>query len=145
MRKRVPRSVLAALRNVPLFSNCTNRQLRTLAGLGTSVAIEEGRELTVAGAPGAEWFVVISGRASCRVGGRKLASFGPGDFFGELSLIDGSARSASVVAETPMQLLDFDRGEFGQLLEVAPSVVRTMLTSIAARLRATDEAIAGIV
>ena len=51
----------------------------------------------------------------------------------------------SVVAETPMQLLDFDRGEFGQLLEVAPSVVRTMLTSIAARLRATDEAIAGIV
>ena len=68
MRKRVPRSVLAALRSVPLFSNCTNRQLRTLAGLGTSVAIEEGRELTVAGAPGAGvvrghlWKSKLSGR-----------------------------------------------------------------------------------
>ncbi len=142
MRKRIPRSVLAELRNVPLFSECTNRQLRRLAALGTQVPIEVGQEVTVAEAPGAEWFVVLSGKASCRVRGSQVASFGPGDFFGELSLIDGSARSASVVAETPMQLLDFNRAEFGRLLEVAPSVARKMLTAMAARMRATDTAIA---
>jgi CRP/FNR family transcriptional regulator, cyclic AMP receptor protein len=141
MRKRVPRSVLAGLRNVPLFSKCTNRQLKRLAALGTPIPIEAGREVTVAGEPGAEWFVVVSGQASCRVRGREVATFGPGDFFGELSLIDGSARSASVVAETPMQLLDFNRSEFGRLLEVAPSVVRTMLITMAARMRATNAAI----
>lgn len=142
MRKRVAKSVLARLRDVPLFSKCTDRQLKRLAGLGTPVPIEAGHEVTVAGRPGSEWFVVVSGRASCRVGGREVATFGPGDFFGELSLIDGSARSASVVAETPMQLLDFNRGEFRRLLEVAPSVVRVMLTTLAAPMRATDAAIA---
>lgn len=142
MRKQVPRNVLAGLRNVPLFSKCTNRQLKRLATLGTPVPIEAGREVTVAGEPGSEWFVVVSGKASCRVRGREVATFGPGDFFGELSLIDGSARSASVVAETPMRLLDFNRGEFGTLLEVAPSVAQRMLTTMAARMRATNAAIA---
>ena len=142
MRKRVPRSVLAGLRNLPLFSKCTNRQLKRLAALGTPVPIEAGREVTVAGEPGSEWFVVVSGTASCRVRGGEVATFGPGDFFGELSLIDGSTRSASVVADTPMRLLDFNRGEFGTLLEVAPSVALMMLTAMAARMRATDAAIA---
>ena len=141
MRNRVPRSVLTGLRNLPLFSKFTNRQLKELAGLGTLVPVEAGREVTVVGKPGSEWFVVVSGQASCRVGGCEVATFGPGDFFGELSLIDGCARSASVVAETPMRLLDFNRGEFGRLLEVAPSLARTMLTTMAARMRATDAAI----
>ncbi|MGH9079519.1 MAG: cyclic nucleotide-binding domain-containing protein [Acidimicrobiales bacterium] len=142
MRNRIPRNVLAGLRSMPLFSECTNRQLRRLATLGTQVRVEAGQEVTVTEAPGAEWFVVLSGKAICRVRGSEVASFGPGDFFGELSLIDGSARSASVVAETPMQLLDLNRAEFACLLEVAPSVARKMLTAMAARMRATDAAIA---
>jgi CRP-like cAMP-binding protein len=71
-----------------------------------------------------------------------VASFGPGDFFGELSLIDGGSRSASVVAVTPMEVLDFDRREFGRLLEVAPSAVRAVFTTMAARMRATDAVVA---
>lgn len=142
MKKRVPRQVLARLQGVPLFSECTKRQIAQVAALGTPVDVGPGREVTVTGAPGAEWFVVLSGRASCCVGGREVASFGPGDFFGELSLIDGSSRSATVVAETPMQMLDFDRSEFRRLLEVAPSVVRAVFATMAARLRATDAAIA---
>jgi len=144
MRERVPRSVLDWLRAVPLFAKCSNRQLKTLAALGTPVPIEAGQEVTVAGKPGSEWFVVVSGRAICQVGGREVACFGPGDFFGELSLIDGSARSASVVAETPMQLLDFNRGEFRRVLDVAPTVARMMLNTMAARMRFTDAAIAGV-
>lgn len=136
--KRVPRKVAAQLRDVGLFSDCTNRQLRRLASIGTPVSVAEGQEVTAAGAAGAECLVVLSGRASCRVGGRAVAAFGPGDFFGEVSLIDGGARSASVVAETPMELLDLDRREFGQLLEVSPSVVRKMLSTMAARLREAD-------
>lgn len=138
MRKRMPRSVLARLRRVPLFAGCTNRQLRKIAGLGTPVHVGAGREVTVAGTPGAEWFVVISGQASCRVLDSEVATFGPGDFFGEVSLIDGGTRSALVIAETPMELLDFDRSEFGQLLDVAPSVVRKMLHTLASRLREAD-------
>ena len=144
MRTRIPRNVVGGLRKVPLFSNCTNRQLKAVATLGTPVPIESGRKVTETGRPGAEWFVVLSGRASCQVQGHELASFGPGDFFGELSLIDGGARSASVVAETPMQLLDFDRSEFGRLLEVAPSVVRKMLSAMAGRLREADAAVARV-
>ncbi|MGH9092054.1 MAG: cyclic nucleotide-binding domain-containing protein, partial [Acidimicrobiales bacterium] len=95
MNRRIPRSVLAELRKVPLFSNCTHGQLKEIAALGTPVRVDTGRELTVAGAPGAEWFVVLSGRASCHVLDREVATFGPGDFFGEMSVIDGGTRSAS--------------------------------------------------
>jgi CRP/FNR family cyclic AMP-dependent transcriptional regulator len=135
---RVPRSVLAQLRKVPLFSTCTRRQLKEIAALGTSVPVRAGQEVTVVGEPGAEWFVVLSGQASCRVSDREVATFGPGEFFGEVALVDGGTRSASVIAETPMQLLDFDRREFGRLLDVAPSVVRKMLDSLAGRLREAD-------
>jgi CRP-like cAMP-binding protein len=71
-----------------------------------------------------------------------VATFGPGDFFGELSLIDGGSRTASVVTETPMQVLNLNRGEFCELLEAAPPVARTMLGALAARLRAADALIA---
>ena len=141
MRKRIPRSVLTGLKKIPLFSACTSRQLREIAALGTPVPVDAGREVTVAGEPGAECFVILSGRASCRVLDREVASFGPGDFFGELSLMDGATRSASVIAETPMQLLDFDRREFARLLDVAPSVVQKMLSTVAARLRTADSVI----
>lgn len=145
MRKRVPRKTLAELRKVPLFSRCTDRQLEEVASLGTQVSIGAGRALTVAGRPGAECFVVLSGRATCRVRGRDIAAFGPGDFFGELSLLDGGARSASVVADTPMQVLDLNRSEFGRLLDLAPSVTQRMLTTLAARLRAADAVIDQVV
>ena len=142
MKRRVPREVLAQLRDVSLFSNCTNKQLQRVAGLGTQSSVREGRSVTVSGAPGSECFIVLSGRASCRVSGRTVATFGPGDIFGELSLIDGGSRTASVVAEAPMQVLALSRGEFGQLLEVAPSIARAMLGTLAVRLRAADALIA---
>lgn len=94
--------------------------------------------------PGIEWFVIVSGPASCRVRGRTVASFGPEDFFSELSLIDGGTLSASVDAETEMQLLDLDRHEFRRLLEVALSMAAKLLATMAARLRATDLAISQV-
>jgi CRP/FNR family cyclic AMP-dependent transcriptional regulator len=142
MRNRIAKDVRADLRNVPLFSSCTDRELKEVSSLGTPTPIRAGRKITVAGARGAEWFVVLSGRASCQVQGREVATFGPGDFFGELSLIDNGTRSASVIAETPMRLLDFDRREFDRLLDVAPSVARKMLSTMAVRLRAADSVIA---
>jgi len=84
MRERVPRNVLSEPRSVPLFSDYTNRQIQAVASLGAPVTIAAGRDLTVAGARGAEWLVVLSGRASCRVRGRAIASFGAGDCFGEM-------------------------------------------------------------
>lgn len=143
--RRIPRRVLAELRKVSLFSGCTTRELKEIASLGTPVQIEAGRELTVAGSPGSECFIVLSGRASCRVRDREVATFGPGDLFGELSLIDGGARSASVVAVTPMKVLDLNRREFERLLEVAPSVTRRMLTDLAVRLRTTDVVLGDLV
>jgi CRP-like cAMP-binding protein len=142
MWRRFPRKILVDLRSVPLFSSCTDRQLKQVATLGTPIPMGAGREITVAGAPGVEWFVVLSGRASCRVEGREVATFRPGDFFGELSLIDKGPRSASVIAETPMRLLNFDQREFERLLDVAPSVTRKMLTTMTNRLRAADAVIA---
>jgi CRP-like cAMP-binding protein len=129
---------LTELRRIPVFSDCSTRELKKVASLGTLIRVETGRELTVAGAPGLEWFVVLSGQASCRVPSLEVATFGPGDSFGELSLLDGGVRSASVVAETPMKVLAFNRSEFACLLEVAPSVTRRVLTALAIRLRAAD-------
>ena len=94
--------------------------------------------LTTKGAIGQEFFLVLSGVASCRLGKRQVDRFTTGDYFGELALLHGSKRTADVVAETPMKLLALDRREFKSMLMTTPSIGVKMLDRLAGRLADAD-------
>jgi CRP/FNR family transcriptional regulator, cyclic AMP receptor protein len=138
MRSRIPREQIELLHEVPLFSNCTQSELRAIAQLGTPVAAEEGAYLTQIGQPGREFFLVLEGTASCLVRNKEVRRFTPGNYFGELALLHGGLRTADVVAETPMDLLVFDAREFRSMLMTTPSIGVKMLARLAERLTDVD-------
>ena len=76
------------LSNVSLFHECNAKELAKIAALADEIEVEKGTVLTKEGSPGRECFVVSKGRATAKLRGRKLASYGPGDVFGEMSLLD---------------------------------------------------------
>jgi CRP-like cAMP-binding protein len=136
MARGVPRQVLEMLAEVPLFSACSKAELRRIVGLGTSLSVAPGAVLTKQGAVGREFFLVTSGTARCYIDGKQVARFGPGDFFGEMALLDQAPRTATIVADDSMDLLVLDAREFDSLLDDAPSITRKLLKALAARQRA---------
>jgi CRP-like cAMP-binding protein len=102
------------------------------------VSVEKGRVLTTKGAVGAEFFLVLSGVASCWLGKRQVDQFTTGGYFGELALLHGGIRTADVVAETPMELLVLDRREFQAILMTTPHIGVKMLDRLADRLADAD-------
>jgi CRP/FNR family transcriptional regulator, cyclic AMP receptor protein len=138
MRSRIPREQIELLHEVPLFSNCSQHELRAIAQLGTPVGAEVGAYLTENGQPGREFFLVLEGTASCRVGKKEVRRFTPGNYFGELALLHGGKRTADVVATTPMELLVLDAREFRSMLMTTPSIGIKMLAGLAERLTDAD-------
>jgi CRP/FNR family transcriptional regulator, cyclic AMP receptor protein len=134
-------AVLDTVRSIPLFSGCNTRELREVARLGTPVRVAAGTTLAEQGTSGRELLIVLSGTATCRAKGKRLARFGPGDFFGEISLIDRGPRSATVVADSDMQLLALDSREFRRLVLTSPSIAWKILETMAGRLRVADNAL----
>jgi CRP-like cAMP-binding protein len=135
---RIPSKQIELLAKVPLFSACSKNELRAIAGLGTPHHAEEGVVLTHQGKPGREFFLVVDGRASCRVNKKEVKKFRAGDYFGELALLHGGLRMADVVAVTPMELLVFDAREFRSILMTTPSIGIKMLANLAERLEAAS-------
>jgi CRP/FNR family transcriptional regulator, cyclic AMP receptor protein len=129
------------LRDIALFSGCTDKQLERIAGLTTEHWVPARREMTVAGEDGREFFVVVRGTATVRRDGVVLGTVGPGSFFGELSLLDGAPRSATVVADTDMILLVMSRTEFRSPYFLIPPVMERMLAELGRRLRHAGEAL----
>lgn len=123
---------------VPLFSTCSDKELRAVASIGTPVRVEEGRTLVREGARGLEFFLIRSGGATCTIGGKTVARYGPGDFFGDMSLLDQGPRTATVTTTEPTEVLVVDAREFGGILADAPSITRKMLVTLARRLRETE-------
>jgi CRP/FNR family transcriptional regulator, cyclic AMP receptor protein len=139
VRSRIPKQQLDLLKKVPLFSACSQGELRSIAQLGTPVGAEEGAVLIEDGQPGHEFFLVLDGVASCRVGKKEVRRFRKGEYFGELALLHGGRRTADVVAASPMELLVFSAREFRSLLLTTPSIGVKMLDRLAARLTEADE------
>ena len=138
MRHRIPKSQVDLLKAVPLFSGCSQSELRSIAQLCTPVSIEQGMLLTAKGSVGREFFLVLSGIASCRLGKREVAEFTRGGYFGELALLQGGIRTADVVAETDMELLVLDAREFKSMLATTPAISLKMLARLAERLADAD-------
>ncbi len=126
-------SVEDRLAEVPLFSGLSKKHVRALAGLVTPVSVKAGREFMREGEIGQEFFVVISGEARILHGGEVIAVRGPGDFFGEIALLLDRPRTASVVAQTDMELEVIARRDFKVFLSDHPEMQEPLLTAAARR------------
>lgn len=129
------RASLEYLGSVPLFSGLSKRDLRKVAEAAEEVTVEEGETLVDQGRPGDELFVVLQGKAVVRRNNRKVSDLGPGEYFGELALLDRLPRAASVISTTAMTLLVLERSRFASVLEEVPGMASTLLASMAGRLR----------
>ena len=127
------------LSKIWLFSTSSARDLRTIRRALEEVTVPPGRILCEQGTIGREFFLIVSGEASVRRNGRKIATLGPGQYFGELALLDRRPRSATVASETDMNLLVLGQRQFNGVLDAVPALSRKMLAAMATRLREADE------
>jgi CRP/FNR family transcriptional regulator, cyclic AMP receptor protein len=131
-------SYLNHLAEVPLFRACSTKDLKFIARAATEVEVSAGKELVREGVPGHEFFLIVSGKADVSRNKRKVAKLGPGQYFGELALLDRGPRNATVTASEPMTVLILGQREFTGVLDEVPGLARKLLTSMAARLRDAD-------
>ncbi|HMK99509.1 MAG TPA: cyclic nucleotide-binding domain-containing protein [Acidimicrobiales bacterium] len=126
------------LASMAMFSACSRRELGQVAAVAVQGELPEGAVLTRQGQKGGLAYVIGQGEAEVVRDGRRLASLGPGDVVGELSLIDGEPRSATVRALTPLQVLEINADDLRRLLRKAPGVRRKLLEALSERLRKAD-------
>ena len=126
-------SIDSTLAKIPLFKECTKKELQAVSRLVTPVSVKAGKVLTKEGDPGREFMIIASGTATVRRKGRKITTLGPGDFFGELALLAGVPRTATVIAESDMVVEALNRAEFATLLDESPSIARKVLSAVAKR------------
>jgi CRP/FNR family transcriptional regulator, cyclic AMP receptor protein len=127
------------LEHVWLFSGCSRVELRKITKVHEKVVVPSDTLLVEQGEAGLLFFVVLVGTASVVRDGRSVSSLGPGDYFGELALLDSGPRSASVTSETEMTLLVIRQRHFQRLLQTSPTLTRRLLGAMVGRLRAVDE------
>jgi len=134
----VARAPVDALRQVPLFEGLDEPELTRLADRFQERSFPEGATVVEEGATGTSFFVIGSGNASVSVGGELRTSLGPGDYFGEMAIVDDGVRSASVTAATDLQSYFLTPWEFRPFLEEHPDVALKLLGTLARRLRAAQ-------
>jgi CRP/FNR family transcriptional regulator/CRP/FNR family cyclic AMP-dependent transcriptional regulator len=128
------------LQRVPLFSGFEEAELRRVAELSRIVEVPAGSEVTQMGAPGDSFFIIVDGTVSVRTPVGATAELPPGEFFGEMSLIDGEPRSATLTGKTDLRLLVVDRIHFWRLLEETPDLMRRILALLSRRVRRLEQA-----
>jgi CRP/FNR family transcriptional regulator, cyclic AMP receptor protein len=132
---------ITRLAEVPLLEGCSRNQLKAVAKITEVREAPAGTVLTRKGEPGDEFFLILDGRARVDVSSRKRSFVQPYDFFGEMSLLDGGPRSATVTAETAIRLLVIRRRDFARLLGEVPELTRSILAVLSRRLRQTEQAL----
>jgi len=129
------KEVVTRLGKVPLFSGCSQRDLQTIARVVKDIDHDDGTVIAREGEPGIGLFVIADGTAEVTIGGAKKASLGPGDFFGEIALLDGGPRTATVTATSDVKLLGLTEWVFRGLMEEHPTIAVKTLQAMAGRLR----------
>lgn len=123
------------LRAVPLFSGLKDSDLDRILEIGKEVRHSAGQPVVEERSGGVGFHLLLEGAASVSVGGKEVSTAGPGDYFGEMSVIDGQPRSASVVAKTDVTTLSILAWDFTALLEQRPELYRALVVELCARLR----------
>jgi CRP/FNR family cyclic AMP-dependent transcriptional regulator len=131
----VARASAEMLKRVPLFSDLDDRELKQIADSMHERRFGSGDTVTQEGAGGAGFFVVESGQASVTVDGAPRGSIGPGDYFGEIALLTGSDRTATIVADTDMLCYGMTPWDFRPLVESNSAIAWKLLTAMAEKLR----------
>jgi CRP-like cAMP-binding protein len=129
------------LGKAPIFSGLTERQLRSLAKTAKVVSYPANARVVKEGEPGIGLYILLSGQAEVRQGDRTLARLGPGQFFGEMTLLDEQPRSADVIAVQPSECAVLSRWEFWGFAKGEPDVLQGVLRETARRLRETNRAL----
>jgi CRP/FNR family transcriptional regulator, cyclic AMP receptor protein len=133
-----------ALAQVPLFAGMPSRFLKRLAEKMDEQRFMEGATIVREGEPGDTFYVIVEGEAKVKdSNGRTLSGLIPGDFFGEISLMDGGPRTATVVAATNLTALALSRKDFGTLLQSEPKVTVGLLKHAATLLRRLERPASG--
>jgi len=122
------------IKRVPLFGALSKRELDEVAGIADELAMDAGSELTHEGAAGHEFLVLVEGTADVRRKGRKVNTLGSGDFLGEIALITGVPRTATVTTTAPARMLVITARDFRSLLRRTPSIQLKVLEALASRL-----------
>jgi CRP/FNR family cyclic AMP-dependent transcriptional regulator len=131
-------AVVQALQQTDLFSSLGKKALNHIASQARVVDHETGKEITEEGGGAAGFHLIQSGTASVTVAGNAKPPLGPGDYFGEISLIDGLPRSATVTATSPMRTISLVSWAFRPILDKEPEVSKALLKVMCARLRARE-------
>jgi CRP/FNR family transcriptional regulator, cyclic AMP receptor protein len=126
------------LRNVPLFSACSKKELRRIAALADELEFREGKILTRQGGPGREMFILLDGTVKVERNGVQVNALGPGDFLGEGALVLGKPRNATITATAPLRALVISDVNFKQLLGEDPSISTKVHETLAARAPADE-------
>lgn len=122
-----------ALKQIPLFEGLSRKELTDLARMTEDVEVPDGKVLCKEGEIGREFFVIIDGEAVVTRRGRRVATSGRGDFFGEISLLESGPRMATVTAKTPLRFFVLTGHDFRHLLDRNPKVARKVLQALARR------------
>lgn len=131
-------SVVKALSQTDLFSSLSKRALERVASQARVVQHTAGKEITEEGGGATGFHLIASGAASVTVGGEERPELGPGQYFGEISLIDGKPRSATVTAKTQLETISLVEWVFRPILDEEPEVAKGLLKVMCARLRAVE-------
>jgi CRP-like cAMP-binding protein len=124
------------IKRVPLFQRCSGRELAAVAALADEIDLPAGRKLTSEGKTGKEFVVLVEGVADVTRKGKAVNKLGPGDFLGEIALVTGRPRTATVTTRTPTRLLVISAPAFRSLLRDMPAMQAKVLEAVAERLPA---------
>jgi len=132
---------LDTLGEVPLFEGLPKRHLRRIAKLAHIRRFASGSVMVRAGDSGRSFYVLLDGNAKVVRTGARSRRLGPGDYFGEMALLDDAPRSADVSADGEVLALTIDRPGFTKLLRAEPAIAQALLRTLAARLRAAEKSV----
>lgn len=130
--------VLGYLTRTPLFSACSKKDLALVSKHSEHLKIPAGTEMTTEGRVGYEFYVIVDGKAAVTKKGKQVAVLGPGDSFGELSLLDRAPRNATVTAESNMDVVLLGQREFNAVLDIVPTLAHKLLVGLARRIHEVD-------
>jgi CRP-like cAMP-binding protein len=133
-----PEDTARALARVPLFAGCPEEDRRRIAALAHVVRFDDGAVIVPEGEEGRGFYLLLAGHASVRRGEAEIGRLGPGDFFGEIALLEGTPRVASVVADGPVVCLGILRADFRALLVRQPRLALRILEEAGRRDRGRE-------
>jgi CRP/FNR family transcriptional regulator, cyclic AMP receptor protein len=132
-------AIVDALGKTDLFGSLSPRALRKVAATAREISHPDGKEITEEGGSGVGFHLIRAGKATVSVGGAARPDLGPGDYFGEISLIDGRPRSATVTAHDNLRTISLVQWDFLPILDSEPEVSKGLLKHLCERLRAAEE------